>query len=83
MSPVDHEPEGARPGASVAAFPSADLPSGGRLLTADEVAARWQVPKAQVYRLVREGRGLPVVRIGRYYRFRLAEIEAWEAAGGC
>jgi hypothetical protein len=27
-------------------------------------------------------RGLPVVRIGRYMRFRLAEIERWEANGG-
>jgi predicted DNA-binding transcriptional regulator AlpA len=35
-----------------------------RLLTADELAAVWQVPRAQVYRLAREGR-LPAVRIGR------------------
>lgn len=40
-----------------------------RLLTAEQVAARWQVPKSQVYRLAREGR-VPVVRLGRYMRFR-------------
>lgn len=52
------------------------------LITPDELAARWQVPKAHVYRLAREGR-LPVVRIGRYVRFTTAAIEAWEQAGGC
>ena len=51
-----------------------------RLLTADELAARWQVPKSQVYRLVRDGR-LPAVHIGRYYRFRLDAVEAWELNG--
>jgi excisionase family DNA binding protein len=53
--------------------------SGGRtqLLTADELAARWQVPKSHVYRLTREGR-IPTVRLGRYYRYRLAAVEAWE-----
>lgn len=49
----------------------------GRLMTAEELAARWQVPKTQVYRLAREGR-IPTVEIGRYYRFRLDAIEAWE-----
>jgi excisionase family DNA binding protein len=52
-----------------------------RLLTADELAERWQVPKAQVYRLAREGL-IPCVRIGRYARFRRAAIEEFEAAGG-
>jgi excisionase family DNA binding protein len=47
------------------------------LLTADELAARWQVSKHHVYRLARDGR-VPCVPIGRYYRFRLAAIEAWE-----
>jgi excisionase family DNA binding protein len=51
----------------------------GRLLTADELAERWQVAKAHVYRLAREGE-IPTVRIGRYFRFRVAAIEAWEAA---
>lgn len=52
-----------------------------RLLTADEVAERWQVPKSQVYRLARDGK-VPAVSIGRYYRFRLAAIETWETNGG-
>jgi excisionase family DNA binding protein len=52
-----------------------------RLLTAADVAERWQVPKAQVYRLSREGE-VPTVRIGRYFRYSVAAIEAFEAAGG-
>jgi excisionase family DNA binding protein len=52
-----------------------------RLLTADELAARWQVPKGAVYRLAREGR-IPVVALGRYYRFCLADVEAFERGGG-
>lgn len=51
------------------------------LLTAGQVAARWQVPTSQVYRLTRVGE-LNAVRIGRYYRYRLAAIEAWEQEGG-
>jgi excisionase family DNA binding protein len=50
----------------------------GRLLTAKELAARWQVREQHVYALARDG-GVPHVRIGRYVRFRLAAIEAWEA----
>jgi excisionase family DNA binding protein len=52
-----------------------------RLLTADDLAERWQVGTAQVYRLTREGR-VPAVRIGRYYRYRASAIDAFEAAGG-
>ena len=55
--------------------------NGARLLTAEELASRWQVPVSQVYRLARAGK-LPVVRLGRYVRFRLADVEEFEAAGG-
>lgn len=48
-----------------------------QLLTAEQLADRWQVAKAQVYRLAREGE-IPVVAVGRYKRFRLEAIEAWE-----
>jgi excisionase family DNA binding protein len=61
-----------------------DLSNGdGRtvLLTAADVAERWQVPSAQVYRLTREGK-LPVVRLGRYCRYRLEAVEAFEVGGG-
>lgn len=60
-----------------ASSPSAIHPS-GVLLTADDLAERWQVSKAHVYRLARDGR-IPTVTIGRYYRFRAASIDAWES----
>ena len=49
----------------------------GQLLTADQLAERWQVPKSHVYRLARN-ETIPAVKIGRYYRFRLDQIERWE-----
>ncbi len=47
------------------------------LLTAEQLAGRWQVPKSHVYRLTREGT-IPAVKLGRYYRYRLDAIERWE-----
>jgi excisionase family DNA binding protein len=52
-----------------------------RLLTADDVAERWQVSRSQVYGLVRAGT-IPTVAIGRYYRFRLDALVEWEQSGG-
>jgi excisionase family DNA binding protein len=46
-------------------------------LTAEQLAERWQVPKQHIYRLTRAGE-IPVVRVGRYFRYRLDRIEAWE-----
>jgi excisionase family DNA binding protein len=54
--------------------------SAARLLTADQLAERWQVPKAHIYRLARTGK-IPLVRLGRYFRFRLDAIETWEEEG--
>jgi excisionase family DNA binding protein len=49
----------------------------GQLLTAEQLAERWQVEASQVYRLTRDQK-IPVVRLGRYYRYRLDAIEAFE-----
>jgi excisionase family DNA binding protein len=49
----------------------------GQLLTAEQLAERWQVPKSHVYRLTRDG-AIPNVKLGRYYRYRLDAIEAFE-----
>jgi excisionase family DNA binding protein len=62
-------------------FFEAKIHTNDRLLTADDLAARWQVPKSHVYRLARGAR-IPTVRLGRYYRFRLAAVEAFELEGG-
>ncbi len=48
-----------------------------QLLTADQLADRWQISRAAVYRLARDKR-VPSVQLGRYYRFRVESIEAWE-----
>jgi excisionase family DNA binding protein len=48
-----------------------------QLLTAEQLAARWQVPKSHVYRLAREGQ-IPTVELGRYRRWRLDAIEQFE-----
>jgi predicted DNA-binding transcriptional regulator AlpA len=52
---------------------------GSKLLTADELAARWQVPRSWVYAASRTGR-IPTLRLGHYCRYRLEAIEEWEAA---
>ena len=49
----------------------------GQLLTAEQLAERWQVPRSHVYRLAREGR-IPTVELGRYRRWRLDAIERFE-----
>lgn len=55
------------------------MPAPSNLLTAAEVADRWQVTTAQVYRLTREGKLAGVaVPIGRYYRYRPDALERWE-----
>jgi excisionase family DNA binding protein len=49
----------------------------GQLLTPDQLAERWQVKPAHVYRLTREGK-IPTVHLGKYYRYRVDQIEAFE-----
>jgi excisionase family DNA binding protein len=51
-----------------------------QLLTAEQLARRWQVPPSHVYRLTREGR-IPVVKLGRYYRYRPDAIDHFEMQG--
>jgi excisionase family DNA binding protein len=50
----------------------------GQLLTAEQLAERWQVPTSHVYRLAREGRIPCVPGLGKYRRFRLDVIERFE-----
>jgi excisionase family DNA binding protein len=49
----------------------------GKLLTAEQLAERWQVAPGHVYRLTRRGE-IPAVKLGRYYRYRLDAIERYE-----
>ena len=50
----------------------------GRLLTAEELADRWQVKVQWVYAKTRSGEIPKVPLPGRYYRYRLDVIEAFE-----
>ena len=68
-------------GSPAGPLPDAAVPSVNALLTAEDLAVRWQVPVAQVYRLARDGR-VPAVRLGRYYRFRLEAVQTFEESGG-
>jgi excisionase family DNA binding protein len=52
-----------------------------QLLTADQVAERWQIPKSTVYDLAHRG-CVPSVRLGRHVRFRRKDLEAFEERGG-
>lgn len=47
-----------------------------RLLTAAEVADQLRVSTMTIYRLIRSGE-LPAVRVGRNYRVRAEELEAY------
>ncbi len=53
-----------------------------QLLTAEDLASRWQVKKSHIYALTRDGQ-LPVVRLGaRYVRYSLEAIQEFETSGG-
>ncbi len=45
-------------------------------LTAEEVSAWLRVGRETVYRMARAGR-MPPVRVGRLWRFRKSDINAW------
>jgi excisionase family DNA binding protein len=47
-----------------------------RLLTAHEVADQLRVSTMTIYRLIRRGE-LPAVRVGRNYRVRSSELDAY------
>jgi predicted DNA-binding transcriptional regulator AlpA len=53
-----------------------------RLMTASDLADRWQVKKSLVYQLSRTGQ-IPTIRLGeRYVRFSIDAIREFESTGG-
>jgi hypothetical protein len=50
----------------------------GQLLTAEQLAERWQVRVSWVYQKTRSGEIPRVPLPGRYYRYRLDVIERFE-----
>lgn len=53
-----------------------------KLLTAEAIAERLDVPKSTIYEAARQNRIGGVVRLGRLLRFDQAKFEAWLEAGG-
>lgn len=74
-----------RPHPSMRAIPEAEkVPAESeaqQLWTAEQVADRWQASTDLVCRLTRSG-DLKPVRLGRKYRYRIAEVERFEQEGG-
>ena len=53
-----------------------------KLLTAEAVAERLDVPKSTIYEAARQNRIGGVVRLGRVLRFDPKKFEAWLESGG-
>lgn len=53
-----------------------------KLLTAEAVAERLDVPKSTIYEAARQNRIDGVVRLGRVLRFDPMKLEAWLESGG-
>ncbi len=52
-------------------------------LSPEDLARREQVPLATIYRWNSDGTGPRRLKIGRHIRYRLTDVEAWEAAQLC
>ncbi|MBI5446672.1 MAG: helix-turn-helix domain-containing protein [Deltaproteobacteria bacterium] len=50
-------------------------------VSVEEVAKHLGVAKDSIYRWI-EGKGLPARRVGRLWKFKLSEVDAWVRAGG-
>jgi excisionase family DNA binding protein len=50
-------------------------------VSVDDVAAHLGVTKDSVYRWI-DKRGLPARKIGRLWKFKLSEVDAWVEEGG-
>jgi excisionase family DNA binding protein len=59
--------------------PVVSIQSSEPILTIEQVAERPQLKPSTVYELTRRRsrRPLPVLRVGKFLRFRWSEIEAW------
>jgi excisionase family DNA binding protein len=55
--------------------------SAERWTSVDEVTAHLGVSRDTIYRWI-EAKALPAHRIGRLWKFKLSEIDAWVLAGG-
>lgn len=51
-----------------------------RILSIEELAERYAVPVSTVWKWNAEGSGPPYFPVGKYKRYRLADVVAWEKA---
>lgn|GEM_PF-2360367 len=51
-------------------------PDGEVLLSPEQIAERWGVPRKSIYGYVHQ-LGLPAVKVGRHLRIRPSDLEAW------
>ncbi len=51
-----------------------------RWLSVDEIAFHLGVSRDTVYRLI--DRGLPASKVGRFWKFKIEEVDAWVKSGG-
>ena len=52
-----------------------------RWVSVEDVAAHLGVAKDSVYRWI-ERKGLPARKMGRLWKFKISEVDAWVHAGG-
>lgn len=52
-----------------------------RLLSPDDLSARWQMPRQSLANMRSRGRGPAFVKIGRNVRYRRSDVAAYERAG--
>jgi excisionase family DNA binding protein len=59
------------------------VPSFEPILTSEQVAERLQIKTSTVYELTRrhKARPMPVLKVGKYLRFRWSDIERWLNGG--
>lgn len=57
------------------------MPEVAPWVTADDIAAHLGVAKDSIYRWI-EQKSLPGHRIGRHWKFKIAEVDGWVRAGG-
>lgn len=57
------------------------MPDSQRWISVDDVAEHLGVSRDTVYRWI-DRRGLPAHKVGRFWKFQLAEVDEWVRSGG-
>ena len=57
------------------------MPDSDRWISVEDVAQHLGVSRDTIYRWI-EKRGLPAHKVGRFWKFQLAEVDEWVRTGG-